>query len=95
MKTGIVVYFSKARSFGYIQVRELGSTKIEKYFLHATQIVECIPKEIEIGCIALFEISDRPSKKPTDVPYAISVTILDKPTENESAETVGTMSGVA
>ena len=67
-KFGTVRSWHEDRGFGIVQ----GIARLERYFLHATQIIEG-PESPSVGDCVRFEVS--PSRKPGALPQAINAVV--------------------
>jgi hypothetical protein len=87
-RTGHVIYWSTKSAkggFGFLSSRSPQNAAIvQKFFFHESNIKICQPEKIESGCPVLFDESPRPPKL-GDAPFAINISVLNKPTPVSAA----------
>ena len=84
---GVLYYWNPQRYFGVIEVRvRMGAGwRLDKYFLHSSQIVFQTVEEIRSGCWARFEIRNFETK-PGQLPLAGNVEIFENQQQAQQAQ---------
>jgi hypothetical protein len=87
MKIGKLIYWNSTYGFIETRVPEPIGIKIERYFLHSSQIV-LEPSIIHEGQIVRFLVRER-QPEPGKLPYAGSAEIFETPERLQAAEKGG------
>lgn len=93
MLTGKLIWWSSTRNFGFIEVpvREGGGTRIDRYFLHRTNIDYRTVEEPRIGNVVRFDVDPlidgdrRPAKK---FPLATNARVFETQEQADASQEV-------